>query len=1248
MKILNGKTFMKKLLSFASLFMILSLFSCKITPENQEINNPSFASKPGKVKTITAPNVMITDDGVPISWSFVDDASGYYVYYQTANEYVNGTEPKMITMEKDETSYTFKNLDKAERYVFAVQSFKIAGNKIIKGDMSSYVESATLPTFEVKQVLQNQKATLYFSTSERTSVLNNGADIYSPEFVVLSDAEFDNIANDTENENILNNRVLKSAKSGIREIARTSEDMLEVSLKSNAEVQFSVNMNIEKTEIPNTKNDFVVKTDPSYTPSKIKSASAKNGLQNRIELTFEASPINDGIEGKQLFQITRTNVKTNETITVLKYDDSGSQPKGTEESPLVFSFVDKNTVANSLYNYTITPYYEIQGEKNPSYYTSDSSSIEIKGAYSLPYSLSITGTLKVLNEKAESEKDKYKIVYSTNKTTTYNTILTFSIPSFVNKDDFTYSIYRNNVANKINNAIEVQTNENVESKNAFIIENKSFGDSINDSELIFTDTDIITISNEEDKNENGYQYTIILKNKDSEESVAITSNIVYTYPSIESISFVKSFSASEKKDNAGVITLSFDIISEEELKKVQKDLDVNNITFALYRGSIAADKKEIKAFTYNEIKALNGVYEDNNDGKKLSNGASYYYQLRAIYNDESSIYNKIYQLKNIESAKTLESVKTLSATKSTSTTAITLTFNNVEDALGYEVEYAEYESDKTEYSFTKVPNEFITITKTDENAIASFTKDTGTANAGKKYIFRVNALDSKNRSTAPTNITDVGYLYGPYGFSVNASNYNADDIYSDRIELKWDAIENTSKYEIDVYLTNDKSGTPLNTYTSRTNSFTFSTKYTENDTSVDYPLSRPYYFVVRPILSKDETISSEFLPLTEGSWIQPPKNIVASKAESWNSVSVSWDNIGEKAKAYKVYRKIQNGDWQRIADVQNTANASSLSFVDTSAKNNIDYEYSVTSILASKLVESEKQTRFSSHNSINDNIGYLLSPPETAIFTGDNEDVYTIEIKPFKTRTGHIIEITDGNYNGQYIVKENDDKFTVDKNGTLTLTDVLSVTKNDYGIISIKFNRPTLVDSFKHNIYVKTLNEVDNLQNTSSSYELVVTPKKVQHEEIVNVTNSIIKELLVPANEHMGGDWWGRSQWSYDGDGYKITSESGVGGNDDSYIQFQNYKHKLTGIVLTTITNIKMYVKDGEGLGYLGKDPLESIGKNKTGELKVTLPGNYGEATIVYDSVKVNGTGGNYTVTYNGETKTLSYESVHQSKRALL
>lgn len=1215
-----------------SLLLLTSIASCKITPTDIKKDEPTFATKPKKVSSISAPQVMTTDDGIPLSWSYVDDATGYYVYYQTANEYLNNATPSSIAMSSEEITYTFNDLKPAERYVFSVQAYKVVGSEIIKGDMSAYVESATKPNLEVKSEVNNQKAKLYFSTSERSSVLKTGTDIYEPEFIIESDMDITTSA-DTQS------TILKSTKISLNPIAAIKEEMWETPLKSNAEVQFSVNMRIEEEDLLSTKTDITLKADPSLIPNKIKNADTTNGLKNRIAINFEASPMNDGVDGKQVFKIERTAVKTNSTTVILDNTDEKNQPllKENEENKLLYTFVDNTASINTEYKYTISPYYEIQKGNNTSFYTSDESSITVEKAYTLPYVEDFTGALSVLNESAQEEKDKYKLFDDINEKTTYKPVLTFTLPSFVSKDSLTYSLFRSNVANRNTVNIEPNDGENTDSNNVYIFEDQPLPEVKEGEKFTFIDT--VEISNDDDKNENGYQYTIIIKNADKEFGNAITSNIVYTKPSIEQIDFIKSFSASDVKYNAGGITLNFEIISDTELQKINTTLSLNNIIFTLYRGNIAADKEVIKTYSYEEFKALNGTFVDDNDGKKLNNGSSYYYQLRALYKDENSEYNNIYQIKNIENAKTLKAGSTLTATKGTSTKGITLTFEKVDEATDYAIYYKEEGATNR----IKATSDIISIDK--ENGTALFTKDVNTANAGRKYVFFINAVDANKSETNETIVSDTGYLYGPYGFKTDATNYTTTDIYSDKIVLNWTEIPNTNKYEIDVYTDKYKSNI-LNTYSTKSNSFTFKISDVENDTSLDFPLSRPYYFVVRPLLSKDETISDEFLPIMEGSWILPPKNITASKAESWNTVNISWDNIGEGTMVYKVYRRELNGsEWERIADVQNTTSKASITYVDSSAKNNKDYEYTVTSIIENGLKESNKQTRFDNIENLASNVGYLLSPPETAIVTENANSEFIIKIKPFKNIESHILTIDNGGYSEKYIIHEQDGLFSVDKESE----DASDVTINkSNGIITVTMKRPTIVDAIDYKIHIKTLNEKDGIQNTSSAYDVSVSPEKISHKEIVNVTNGILKDLLIPADEHMSHDWWGFSQWKYTGDGYEITSESGTSGKDDSYIKLTNYQDSKRGISLTTTTNIKMNVKNGGSAGYLGTDPLDSIGKNKVGELKVTLPGNYGEATIVYDTVKVNGTGGSYTVTYNGTTETFDYTQVHESKRALL
>ena len=1231
-----------------SLLLLTSVLSCKITPTGDNTyKKGEFATKPSKVTSITAPNVMTTDDGIPLSWSYVDDASGYYVYYQTANEYLNNATPSSVSMSKDEINYTFNNLKPAERYVFSVQPYKIVGSEIIKGDMSAYVESATKPNLEVKSEVINQNAKLYFSTSERTSVLKTGRDIYEPLFVIESNLDDEDVFN------VINGITSKNAKAAtLKPLTTTKEEMIELPLKSNSEVRFSVNMQIDKEDILSTKTTLdPILVAPSTIPGKIKSIKSLNGLKDRVELTFEASPINDGFVGEQAFKVVRTAVKTGISETIIEYDNAEHQKQiePSEANSLLYTFVDKTLVANTEYKYTITPYYIVTNGNRHTAYSSDESSLTLQNVYSLPFAEAFKAELTVINPNASDKKDQYKEVKD--GYTTYKPGLTFTLPSFVNTDDFSYTVYRSNVTSRNSAMFDVSVGEISDA--ILMQEHKKLSETERDGEK-FKLLDTITISNEDDRSKNGYQYTIVIENnanQDIESSKAVTSETVSTIPPFE-IVFVKNFIASPVNSNAGSITLSFEVVSEEELKKVSASLSLKNVEFTLYRGSNATDMEKIWPLTdgKGDISKLNGKYVDDNDTNKLRNGATYYYQLRAVYNDNddvNSIYNGCRDYKEITDAKTLKAVDTLIATEGTSTKGITLTFSKVDDASGYAVYYRE----KGTTELKKAEMEFITIDN--EKATAIFTKDVGQANAGKKYEFFVNAIDINGNETSATDVSATGFLYGPYGFTMEATNYDTSEIYKDKIVLTWTEVPHSMRYDVEVY--SDEAMTELlETYISKNNTYAFEQKSVENNTALDFPLSRPYYFRVRPILSSSESIENTFLPTAKGAWTLPPKNITASRAESWNVVNVSWDNVGDGAKIYKVYRRVKgSSDWSRtpIANVQNSGD-SRLNYLDYSAEEQVDYEYTVTSVIAGRLIESEKQSRFiKDSDEYFSNVGYLLSPPETAVLTENTNEEYTIEVKPFKTIENFVIDMQDANYGGKYIIRKDGDSFKTEATGVLDNT--VKVSKNEYGVISVTFKRPSmlLVDSFSHTVRIQTLSEKEGSNETSASFELTHTPRKIYAKEIVNLTNPILYEVLSNANSEFGGDWWSSGQKTSKGDGYNVTSESAAGlgwGADNSFMTFTNYKNARTGIVLSTTSSIKLLTRDEGGAGYLGTDPLDSIGKNKVGELKVTLPGNYGEATIVYDSVKVNGTGGTYTVTYNGATETFDYTQVNEGKRALL
>ena len=91
-----------------------------------------------------------------------------------------------------------------------------------------------------------------------------------------------------------------------------------------------------------------------------------------------------------------------------------------------------------------------------------------------------------------------------------------------------------------------------------------------------------------------------------------------------------------------------------------------------------------------------------------------------------------------------------------------------------------------------------------------------------------------------------------------------------------------------------------------------------------------------------------------------------------------------------------------------------------------------------------------------------------------------------------------------------------------------------------------------------------------------------------------------------------------------------------------NVNHSYYGpITFNTTSDIKIYATN-EGLaGYLGTDPLNYVGHNNEGIVKVTLPYGQKSATIQFNSISVKDNTGSYTVIFEStDPVNVDYSSI--------
>lgn len=1285
----NKKQFLRISLLTAFAFM---LSACKITPKytngNQELN---FLVRPKNIQNLKAPSVVTTDNNINVGWQYQDDADGYILYCISANDYTSGEniEEKIIkTLPKDQNSYTITNLESAERYIIGVRAYKTTLGKTVYSEKMELTECATRPTLSIKTDMNNQtqSADLEFETSNRKSILNPGEDIYSPEYIVFSsDLEIFNTYKNSPNNGIIKDENTGDASISARSLKTntlSSETTLQYAftttdskittdtLTSNKSVDISVSMSVNKEEISESEQTDKIDNPPNKQPSKVKEVSVVNNLKDRIEITWKASELNNGLENEsivengalqtvtQVFKVTRTDVADASETVVLDYTDSDNQPLETEDGNLTYTLIDTNVETNKAYVYSVLPYYVfMKNGKKTSSYSGNEETLSEK-AFILSTPINTRKEWVVVNNNG-NEKSKYKEHKNADAPleATYTARIYWDMPNSdaTNNESVKYTLKVTSTKPDGSVISTLPDGTDMETLNASL-------QKVQNGQISYYIDCPITLSSEQDKDLWKFSFSLKASNEsgDTQGDVNILGDPLESVPSITQIEFIKQSNAefSPVSENALRTTLKWKIISDEELKQTDSSLSEDNLVFSLSRGETQDNLTDVcfTSLSHSDLVQTGYVLENGyvsyQDTANIKDNKTYYYILTCRYLDETSPYHNRVNNIRFDGVKTLAPVKTISASSSISPEYIEVSFDKPEGAESFKVQYKNASSTG---EWTDLNTE-TDILSTDDvtTGVFHFIKDAHTNEAGCEYDFRVYAKDKNGEVVETPAITETpGSLFGIKGFNVSASANE----YADKIHLSWNEVKGTAQYVVYVY--EDEECT-REIFSETVNG---KTEYTMNKSSVEtyifsdgkgYPLSRPYYFKVSPVknsykagVDDKETVS---LSSVKGNWLFPPKNIKASKADSRYTILVSWDSV-DGADGYEIYRreKGSNNDYEYVSYKPQTSSY----FEDLTVSASKEYEYTISTVLGN--ITSEKQTY-----SVNetDRIGCLLSIPTKITTSEEGGSLFSISFYPSMGVEGYDIQTT----NSLFTITTDQINSAPSSLSAISEGSILTRRNANNEITSVTFylQRPVIVSNALITVKINSYKTVSNDKRISPIYNAGQKASEIQPSEIVNLVNSTITELIYDANVKANGDWWGNSFGDSvnpafrDGDkngDYYIQGETATwygGCNDDGYLQLRNYYDNNTLLELTTTTNIRLVSQNGGAAGYLGTDPLNYIGGGDTGVVEANLPYDMGTATVKYKSVKADGTGGTYEVTYNGKPTTVTPQEVHKSVRKFI
>ena len=308
----------------------------------------------------------------------------------------------------------------------------------------------------------------------------------------------------------------------------------------------------------------------------------------------------------------------------------------------------------------------------------------------------------------------------------------------------------------------------------------------------------------------------------------------------------------------------------------------NSAGYNVYRKTKKSNWKKIAYVTGEKTKS----YLD----KTAKNGTDYIYTVRAVYGDELSGYDKTgvsvhYIATPVVTLKNIKNGVTISWTKNPKATV-----------------YRVYKKLNTENKWTRIKNV--------KPNVLSYT-DTNVKNNQKAY-YCVVAVEGEYKSAYETN---------KYNVFLKPVNVTAAKNSTVGIKIYWDKVDGAEKYRVYRKINGgswEKIGDFSNKYLYYTDkSIKFGTKY-------DY--------TVRAISGKS---IGAYNKVVSSYRVDYPrlKNVTATSG----GLKVSWKKVSQ-ADYYGIYRRINNGNWQKIGT---TKNNTTLTFTDKNVVSGVNYNYTV-------------------------------------------------------------------------------------------------------------------------------------------------------------------------------------------------------------------------------------------------------------------------------------------------------------------
>lgn len=767
--------------------------------------------------------------------------------------------------------------------------------------------------------------------------------------------------------------------------------------------------------------------------------------------------------------------------------------------------------------------------------------------------------------------------------------------------------------------------------------------------------DVFDITGDDVNYNHTYYYSLVMKYPDdtlSSPPVTSATSVVFESPYV-SVNFVKDLTATQSL--AGKVVLTWTEDHSGDVAYESSDISYKLKQADSYKELNGADFEDLFGSDTTSKPSADNNYQGSLTLDGLDDGVTKYYLLRADYGGNATINKLSY---SNTSGKTLANPANLSASDGASTEELTLTFDQVEDARGYQLLYRKEgsEDEWTTLDIEKPDDGSETITQVLGDEVGKNTKLAGT-----RYVFKVKSKDVDDVYTQGSS-EETGSLLGPALLNAKVID---NDQYNDHFTLTWDPVDGAKGYNLYVYTAGSgvhdattKVGERLIEDVQKTTA-----KFTLDKTDAEYvdllfdkkgnnpyPLSSHYDILIAPYNDNFE-VEENLIDPVEGHWFTPPV-LEASKATSGTQITLTWNAV-EGATEYKVYSSTDNASWVLLDTTSGTS---------MDVPTNADTYFTITA--SNGTVTSLKQEYAADDKA---NFGYVFKAPGSFSATSDPDHPwYVLSWSAVESATKY------------YLKEDNQDAIAVDV-GSMTAGSSIG-SKDSAGYLTLSEDGRTFTwysqgnemtsPVWSHTVSMYSEKTLDDGTVITSLNTPTVTGiyRDFTPKELCNIMNFMLYAALHNADESFGGDWWppsGVAEIGFKEHNYYIQTYSTMAGvtvtsshadgphvlgiiQRDGNITFsdapiphgRDQLGNLSGFKVSASQAATVRASDDGELGYLGNDKLQLVGKDGTGSFTITYPDKYGSRTAVYQittQLDVQAKTGEVKITKDGTETSFSY-----------